>query len=88
MEMSIPLSKRDALKEIDDAGVMPRQRWRYYKDSHVVTIVAVGINKVSLEPTVGYAGADGVVWFTPLSMFIGRAKLGEGLVPRFALCDD
>ncbi len=88
MEMSTQVSKRDALKEIDDAGVMPRQQWRYYKDQHLVTVVAVGISKVSLEPIVGYAAADGVVWFTPLSMFIGRAKHGEGLVPRFTRCDD
>ena len=88
MEVSSPLSKRDALAKIDEAGVMPSQRWRYYKDERVVTVVAVGINKGSLEPTVGFAGADGVVWFLPLSMFIGRAKLGEGLVPRFVRCDD
>ena len=88
MEMTIAVSKRDALKEIDESGVMPRQCWRYYKDQHLVTVVAVGINKGSLEPTVGYAGADGVVWFMSLTMFIGRAKHGDGLVPRFARCDD
>lgn len=88
MEMTTALSKRDALQKIDASGVMPRQRWRHYQDQHVVTVVAVGIDKARLEPTVAYAGADGVVWFLPLSMFIGRAKLGEGLVPRFTLCDD
>lgn len=88
MEVAAAVSKRDALQEIDKAGVMPRQRWRYYKDQRVVTVVAVGIDKATFEPTVGYAGPDGIVWFMRLTMFIGRAKLGEGLVPRFALCED
>lgn len=81
-------TKEGALAAIDKSGVRTRQRWKRHDSGVVVEVVSVGISKANLEPTVGYAGADGIVWFLPLSMFIGRALKGNALVPRFTLCED
>lgn len=51
-------------------------------------VTLVGIARPSLEPMVGCAGSDGIAWLYHLAMFMGRAKRGDVLVPRFTLCEE
>lgn len=80
-------SKDDALEAIDQSGVRPGQRWRHFKHGTVYQVMAVGIEETSLEPKVGYAGPDGVVWFRHLNVFTGLARQDQTLVSRFTLVD-
>ena len=81
-------SKEAALAALDKSGLQPRQRFRHYENQRIYTITSLGISKADLEPTVGYAGPDGIVWFTPLQRFIGRAIHNGTLVQRFVRVED
>jgi len=81
-------SKEAALAALDKSGIEPRQRYRHYENQRIYTVVAIGIAKADLEPTVAYAGPDGIVWFTPLQRFAGRAFQDGTLVQRFVRVED
>lgn len=80
-------TKESALLSLERSPVRPGQRWKHYKSGGIYLIVATGVLEATLEPAVIYKGKDDVVWVRPLSVFLGRAKQGDTLVPRFALQD-
>ncbi len=87
--MAVTASPRDlALLAFEKAGVRAGQRYVHYNNGLTYQVVAIGAAKGSVEPTVGYAGPDGFVWFAPLSAFAGRGLKDGTLVPRFALVED
>lgn len=77
----------DALLALRKSGMAPGQLWRGLRGSPFrVTVICV--TRPSCEPMVGRLGPDGVTWLYPLAMFMGRAKQGNALVPRFVLCEE
>ena len=78
-------SKQEALAVIDASGVRAGQRYQHWKMGDRYTVVSVGLVEATLEPTVGYAGRDGIVWYRPLAQWLERVAFGA---PRFALITD
>lgn len=87
MAMTAVPSKEAALAAIDQTQLRAGQRWRHYKTGGVYQVIATAILESTLEPAVVYAGKDGVVWVRSMSIFLGRARQGDALVPRFTLIE-
>lgn len=83
--MALDATKDSALAALERSVVRAGQRWKHFKTNNTYDVITTGIIEASLEPAVVYAGKDGVVWVRPLSIFLGRVKHGETLVPRFTL---
>lgn len=74
------LPKDKALRDIDQSGLCPGQRWTSVANNTTYTIVATGVAEATLSPVVVYAGPDGVVWVRSLEMFMSASHDGS---PRF-----
>lgn len=63
------------------------QAWRGLRGA-TFRVTFVGVALPACDPMVGCAGPDRIGRLYHLAMFMGRAKLGNALVPRFALCEE
>jgi hypothetical protein len=77
----------DAVTALRRSGVSAGQLWRGPRGS-VYRIAVIGVALPSCEPMIGCDGPDGVARLYHLAMFMGRAKQGNVLVPRFTLCEE
>lgn len=77
----------DAIAALRRSGMSAGQTWRGLRGSALL-VTFVGVVHPSYEPMIGCAGPDGIGRLYHLAMFMGRAKRGNVLVPRFALCEE
>lgn len=77
----------DAVAALRRSGMAAGQTWVNLHGT-VFRVAFVGVARSSFEPMVGCVGSDGIGWLYHLAMFMGRAKQGNVLVPRFALCEE
>lgn len=77
----------DAIEALRRSGVTVGQLWRGLGGS-TYRVVAVCVTRPGCEPMIGCEGPCGVTLLYHLAMFMGRAKRGNVLVPRFTLCEE
>lgn len=81
----VSLTQKEGLAFIDESGVRAGQHYVHWRRGSRYTVLSVGLNEATLEPMVGYAGADGVVWYRPLRVWCEYVAPGR---QRFALIGD
>lgn len=77
----------EAVAALRKSGMSAGQVWRGPSGA-TFRVTFVGVAMPSCDPMVGYAGTDGIGRLYHLAMFMGRAKRGNVLVPRFVLCEE
>lgn len=82
-----PRTTDDAIEALRRSGVAVGQRWVGPRGG-TYRVVAVCVTRPGCEPMVGCEGPCGVTLPYYLAMFMGRAKRGNVLVPRFTLCEE